>query len=46
MLETILSVQPRTGGSGSGGKNNDQIIEELAIKIESSLPEELTRENS
>ncbi len=46
MIEVLLSVQPRTSGAGSGGKNTDQIIEELANKIESELPEQLTREGA
>lgn len=46
MLDIVLSIQPRTSAVGSGGKNSDQIIEELAIKIESELPELLTREGA
>lgn len=46
MLEIVLSVQPKTTSLGSGEKNPDQIIEELAIKIESELPEPLTREGA
>ncbi len=46
MIDIILSVQPRTSSSGATGKNPDQIIEELANKIESELPELLTREGA
>ena len=46
MIDIVLSVQPRTSSVGSGGKNPDQIIEELAIKIESELPELMTREGA
>ena len=46
MIDIVLSVQPRTSSLGAGGKNPDQINEELATKIESELPEALTREGA
>lgn len=46
MIEIVLSVQPRTEGTGGSGKNPDEIIEDLATKIESELPLPLTREGA
>ena len=37
MLESILSVQPKTG-SGSG-KSRDQVIKEIAEFVQSKTPE-------
>ena len=34
MIDIILSVQPRTSSTSGGGKSPDQIIDELATKIE------------
>jgi dynein heavy chain len=39
MMETILSVQPRTAGGG-GGLSRDEIVAQLATDIEARLPEE------
>ena len=41
MLETIISVQPRTGGGG-GGKSNDEIVGELVDDLEERCPADLT----
>ena len=46
MLDVVLSVQPRTGSVGAGGKNTDQVIEELALSIEEELPLLITREGA
>ena len=46
MIDIVLSVQPRTAIVGQGEKNPDQIIEELANKIESELPDLLTRDGA
>lgn len=37
LLETILSVQPRS--SSSDGKSREQIIEEIALNVEKCTPE-------
>jgi dynein heavy chain len=36
LLETMLSLQPRT--SGSSGKSRDQIIAEVSLNIEGQTP--------
>ena len=37
MLETIISLQPRTGGGG-GGKTSDEVVGEIADDLVSRLP--------
>ena len=44
-LDTIISIQPRTGG-GEGGKSSDTIVLELAQDIEGRLPSELSAETA
>ena len=46
MIDIVLSVQPRTSSGAAGGKNPDQIIDELAQKIEGEMPELLTRDGA
>ena len=45
LTEIVLSVQPRTS-SGGGGRNPDEIVDELADKILAQIPELLLREGS
>jgi hypothetical protein len=43
LMATLVSVQPRTGG-GSGGRNPDDIVLELAVEIESKLPRPFSKD--
>jgi len=43
LIDTITSVQPRTGG-GAGAKSPDEIVAEIAADIESRMPGLLDRE--
>ena len=43
LMATIVSVQPRSGG-GSGGRNPDDIVADMASDIESKLPRPFSRE--
>jgi dynein heavy chain len=44
MMSTLLSLQPRDTGGGSGGeaKTSDEIVTDMAISIEESLPDYLS----
>lgn len=48
MLDTIVSIQPRTGGSGSGddGASDEVIVRNMAQKILDELPKDLDREEA
>jgi len=37
MLDTIISLQPRTGGSG-GGKSSDEVVQDVVDDLSSKLP--------
>jgi dynein heavy chain len=37
MIETIVSIQPRATGSATG-KSPDDLVDEIAEKIENELP--------
>mgnify|MGYP003482629177 CR=1 FL=1 len=39
MLESILSVQPRTGGGG--GKSREEVISDIATFVQSKTPDVL-----
>jgi dynein heavy chain len=45
LIDTIISAQPRTGGS-SDGKRPEDIVAEMAVDIQSKLPKLLSREGS
>lgn len=45
LMDTIISVQPRTGGA-VGGKTTDQVVEELAIELAGKMPNLLTEEGA
>ena len=43
LLSTVLSMQPRAAGSGSGGRSDDDIVTEVALAIGEVLPKNLDR---
>jgi dynein heavy chain len=45
LMDTIISVQPRTGGSGSG-KSSDQQVAELALDLSERMPALLSSEHA
>jgi dynein heavy chain len=45
LMNTIISVQPRTGG-GSGGKSTDEVVAELAQELSNKMPSALTEEGA
>jgi dynein heavy chain len=45
LIDTIISAQPRTGGS-SDGKRPEDVVAEMAVDIQSKLPKLLSREGS
>jgi len=45
LLDTVLSLQPRSGGS-SGGRSPDEIVGELATEMETELPAKLSMEEA
>lgn len=45
MLETIISLQPRTGGGG-GGKTSDEVVGEVADDLVTRLPKPLNIKNA
>jgi dynein heavy chain len=46
LLGVVLSIQPREGGSGAGGKTPEEITLELAADQTARLPALLTKENA
>jgi len=45
LMDTIISVQPRTGGGG-GGKSQDEVVSELAQELANKMPAELLTEGA
>merc|ERR1712000_806056 len=45
LMATMLSLQPRSSGGGSG-KSSDDIVVELATKFESQLPSMLNEDDA
>lgn len=46
LVETILSIQPRTTGGGGGGKSSDEVVFELAGEMLESLQPLLDRDEA
>eukprot|EP00505_MAST-04D_sp_SCG-Rhode-Island_P000545 Stramenopile-MAST_4_protein_545 len=41
MIGVILSMQPRSTGGGNGEKSDDDIVSEIAIRLETRMPKQL-----
>jgi len=47
MMDTIISIQPRTGGAaGGGGKTSDEVVLDLAEDILKRLPSRMRKEDA
>jgi len=46
MMETLLSLQPRSTGGGGNAKSSDEIVTEMALDIEDKIPDLLMDEEA